>query len=206
MTEKEQDPLVHAEQALKKLKSAYEKYFVGIERVEPAKERDALKKEVHRLLTDRTINTARKFRIQSLQASLITHESYWDRVVKQIEEGTHRRDVFRLRQRERQLQDQAQTESSPQEEQGTSQQAKPTTREKQPVQRRTAFPDSLVKLHDAYLRARVSTGDNRPLSIDAFATIVKKTMTNIKTQYKCQRVEFKVAVKQGKAVLKAVPK
>jgi hypothetical protein len=209
---------------IKKLKTAYEKYFAGIERTAPVKERDEVKKVLLRLLTQKTNNTAFRFRVQSLQATFITHESYWDRVTRQIEEGTYRRELFLLRHHrttadlERNAATAPANATGPANETGPANATKPapatagapaTAAPPPPVATaapESAHPESIRKLYDAYVRARQSTGDHRPLTIDALATTVKKQVEAIKAKHKCRTVEFKVTVKDGKAVLTAIPK
>ncbi|MEE8409419.1 MAG: hypothetical protein V3T05_07430, partial [Myxococcota bacterium] len=90
------ETLDRLDESIKKLRIAYEKYFAGVERVAPERERDLLKKDLNRLLSHRINNTAWKFRLHGLQTTMITHETYWNRITRQIEEGTYRRDLARL--------------------------------------------------------------------------------------------------------------
>ena len=90
------------DQRLDKLRAAYEQYFQGIERMQPTQEHDTLKRFVNDLRKVYTRNTATKFRINQLVAKLNTYENYWNRVSKQIEEGTYHRDVFKAKFRAKQ--------------------------------------------------------------------------------------------------------
>ncbi|HET6345594.1 MAG TPA: hypothetical protein VFH51_11730, partial [Myxococcota bacterium] len=62
---------------MKKLRQEYDKYFMGLERMEPQKMRDSVKKTLRRLMSETHNNTAYKFRLQTLQASMVTHEAHW---------------------------------------------------------------------------------------------------------------------------------
>jgi hypothetical protein len=62
------------------------------------------------------------------------------------------------------------------------------------------------QLHDDYVKARKSLGDHEPVSIEAFTTTLQRQETAIRTRLKCNEVEFKVAVKDGKVILKATPR
>lgn len=82
------------DQKLDKLHREYELYFNGIERRPPIH----LRKEVGRLtrnLEHKTFiqNTAQKFRRRSLIQRFNTHKNYWERILKQIEEGTFKRHI-----------------------------------------------------------------------------------------------------------------
>jgi hypothetical protein len=62
-------------------------------------------------------------------------------------------------------------------------------------------------LYDAYIAAkRRCNEDVSRLSYDAVAKTVSKQVPELMTRFKAKSVEFKVEVKDGKAVLKAIPK
>jgi hypothetical protein len=238
-----QDALDRLEDSIKKLKTAYEKYFAGIERIAPTKDRQEIRKTLLRLVGQPSTNTAWRFRVQSLQATLVTHEAYWDRVTRQIEEGTYRRDLFLLKhrsggdvetkpQKESAAAAAAITAATPQAAAPVTPATRPTPAAAAPVTPATrptpaaaapvtpatrptpaatstasnAYPESIHRLYDAFIRARQSTGDSRPLSIDTLAVTVKKQIDNIKAKHPCRTVEFKVTIKDGKAVLTAIPR
>ncbi|MEM1416152.1 MAG: hypothetical protein AAGH15_14690, partial [Myxococcota bacterium] len=88
---------------LDRLKAKYEQYFQGVERTPPADERDKLTRVMRDLQRAQPNNTALKFKYQSLKQRWVTLGMYWDRVVRQIEEGTYYRDVQRARRRRKKL-------------------------------------------------------------------------------------------------------
>ncbi|MFK7987313.1 MAG: MXAN_5187 C-terminal domain-containing protein [Sandaracinaceae bacterium] len=90
-----------AELKLKRLRSLYEQYFQGIERIEPAVPKKDLERLFKSLHKDKPRNTAARFRLQQLQASYNTYQMYWSRIVRRIEEGTYERDLRRVRARRR---------------------------------------------------------------------------------------------------------
>jgi len=182
------DDLDKLDEAFKSLRTSYEKYFAGVEKLEPAKSRETFKKTLRRLMTERTSNTARRYRLQSLQASLVTHESYWNRLCRQIEEGNFKRDKWRVQMRYAEQQPQEPVEVAA------------------PEASAGGYPASLVQLHEAYVKARESLGDLRPIAIAAFATTVQKQVAILRTQFGAAAVEFKIAIKDGRVILKAVPK
>jgi ribosomal protein L29 len=87
----------HLEESLEELKVKYEMYFLGVERLEPARRRDELKRDIARLKTAFTRNTGLRFRIQSLHARYLSYERMWLRAAREREEGTYRRDLFKAR-------------------------------------------------------------------------------------------------------------
>jgi uncharacterized protein YajQ (UPF0234 family) len=62
-------------------------------------------------------------------------------------------------------------------------------------------------LYNAYVAAKKSCNeDTSRLTYDAVANTVSKQLPELMSRYKAKSVEFKVDVKDGKAVLKAIPK
>ena len=85
------------EEELEELKVKYEMYFLGVEKREPNKWREELKKKVLRIKEAFTRNAALRFRLQSLHARFLSYERLWLRSAKEKEEGTYHRDVFKAK-------------------------------------------------------------------------------------------------------------
>jgi hypothetical protein len=65
----------------------------------------------------------------------------------------------------------------------------------------------LRELFDAYVAAKKSCNEDvSKLSYEALARTVNKQTPEIAKKFKAKRVEFRVTVRDGKAVLTAVPK
>jgi len=78
---------------LKALIISYEKYFAGIEKREPYKEREALAKLVRSLVGVHITQADIKFRLQNLTAKFNTYNQQWDRQLRLLEEGKLHRQV-----------------------------------------------------------------------------------------------------------------
>jgi len=207
------------ETKIKKLRLAYEKYFAGVERVQPMDEHNRVKAALRRLRADYSVNTARKFRLQQLQATLITHESYWNRICRQIEEGTYRRHQLKAERLQAQRQAEEEARRLQREERAKAaggeaaravEQPAPATKSK-PMANKTAakpaqHPEAVRRLHAAYVKAQRTAGADKTLSIEALARTLTKQTAALKERYKCSTVEFKVVLKGNKPVLKAFPK
>ena len=87
------DPLIELEKRLTALKVEFERYFMGLEKRWPARERDVLKRDIRRF--EPPANSVIKFRYQNLQQRHITLDRYWERILRAIENGTYQRDVFK---------------------------------------------------------------------------------------------------------------
>ena len=87
------------ETRLERLRALYEQYFLGLEKLEPT----VLRKEVDRKLwvlrREQIRNTGLRFKFQMLIQRYNTYQQYWTRVVREIENGTYRRDIIKVAQR-----------------------------------------------------------------------------------------------------------
>ncbi len=94
--------LSELEAKIDRLKVAYERYFSGIDRTAP----EFLRKDVVRILrmleNSFIRNTAQKFRLNTCAQKLSTYGNYWNRIQRQIEEGTFKRDLQRAARRSEQ--------------------------------------------------------------------------------------------------------
>lgn len=73
------------------LRIKYDQYFMGLEKREPAFDREQLERELHRSKVHRTVRTGLRFKFQTFLARYRTYCAYWDRVLREMEEGTYRR-------------------------------------------------------------------------------------------------------------------
>lgn len=105
--------LSELDQRITALRVSYEQYFVGVERKPPNQQRQDLVRLLHELEHKTFIqNTAQKFKLRSLVQRFQTYKIYWDRILKQIEEGTYKRDLNKVQRKQtRREQQQAQQEA-----------------------------------------------------------------------------------------------
>ena len=82
---------------LDRLRALYEQYFVGIEKIEPHVQKKDVERRFAHLRKIQLRNTASRFRFQALLQKYTTYLTYWQRITRQIEEGTYRRDFARAR-------------------------------------------------------------------------------------------------------------
>ena len=233
------------EEELEALKARYDMYFLGVERREPNRWRDEIRKKVMRLKGAFTRNTGLKFRIQSLHARYLSYERLWLRGVREKEEGTSRRDLFkaRLRQREEAAGSEAgeaaaaaqkivgapgkpgalvgraaakETARAPGPQAGVAPPPLPPSSKAPPAPRPAAEAPPQVggmgetqmrALYNAYLAAKMTCREDvSRLTYEAVAKTVSKQIPELMARFKAKSVEFKVEVKDGKAILKAIPK
>ena len=246
------DACSELETEVEELKVKYEMYFLGVERFEPHKTRDELKKKVLRLKEQFTRNAGIRFRIQSLHARFISYERLWLRNVREKEEGTYRRDIFKARlhaqqrggapaagRAKKEPQHHAHSEDvdlSDFGDEAPEPAAPPPAPTPAPAVRPAAAPrpaavappgrppplppqrpapaaggggvDSQTRaLYEAYVAARKSCNQEvASITPDAIARTIAKQTPEILKAHKARTVEFKVEVKNGKAILKAIPR
>ncbi len=181
------------EQRLFVLKIDYEKYFSGIERIEPLRERDDLKRLLRELTIQPVLATRQKHRLRTLRARFASMELYWTRNLVQIERGTHPKMKFRadLADRARQA-----TAAAPE--------AAPAVRRREPSAEERE--DAAYKaVYDKYLAARKKCGQSEDIAFESIRDVLQKQVRTIKSRYRCTSVKFRVTVEEGKAKVKAVP-
>ena len=174
------------------LKIDYEKYFSGLERFEPMRERDDLKRLMREIARLPVTATRQKHRIRSLRARFSSMELYWTRNLVQIERGTHRKMKFRanLADKRRKKVEEA-----------------PNTRQEKPKRLTAEEREDLAyrKVFDKYVTARRKCGQTDDLAYDSIKDVLRKQVRTIKSRYRCSSVKFRVTVEDGKAKVKAVP-
>ena len=185
--EKFAEDLDELEEAITNLQVLYEKYFLGIDRRPPEQERLRVSRKMREMRTTMVRNTALKFRINTLFAKLISFERMWDRTLREIEEGIYKRDVFKAK---------LHLKDRDHKKEGRPASAAPAE-----------IPEpQLRKLYDTYLLARQRCGEPTDgISFESVANRIRAQVPQLKEKHKARNIEFKVVIKGGKAVLKAIP-
>jgi hypothetical protein len=218
------------EEELEALKAKYEMYFLGTERAEPVRWREEVKKKVARLKTAFTNNTGLRFRMQSLHARYLAYERLWLRAAREREEGTYRRDLFKARRHARDpraggaaagpaggaapRRDAGEGAPAPVSDAPTGRPAEggsnavggPQPRPPPPVSHGLGERE-MHALYESYVAAKRSCNEDvSRVTYEAMARSVARQVPEILARSKAKSVEFKVVVKDGRAVLKAVPR
>ena len=189
------------EAAIAALNVAYEQFFLGAERHPPLKEHDALKRRMQRIKGMLVHQTAAKFRVQTVQSKFLTYERLWARTLQEMENGTYRRDVFKARLHRKQAAS-PQAAAQPQQAAAPPQATAPRQAASGPLS-----DASLKEVYDAFIQAkRRCQEDVSRLSFDAVASNLRKQVPELMKKHNAKSVDFKVVIKDGKAVLRAVPK
>lgn len=180
------DDIASLEQKLIQLKTSYEQYFLGYQKIAPENLRLEVEKLIRLLTGQRITNTGLNFRLNAVASKFNSYRTYWDRTLREIEEGRYVRDKFKMK-----LHEAAKPPMS------LSQSPRPTAG--------TSEGDAIKKVYDEYVKARKETNEPIP-KFEAVADLINKQTPVIKEKYKAASVDFKVVIEDGKAKLKAVPK
>lgn len=182
------------EQKIFILKIEYDKYFTGLEKIEPLRDRDEIKRMMRDFLDEPIRNTVQRFRYQTLKARFQSMELYWTRNLVAMERGTHPKMRFRADLKQRAAAAPEPSMSAEQEE---------VLRQRQATMEREERAFRVV--YDRYLEARTKCGQSTDLSYDAVRDALRKQVRQIKANYQCEGVKFRIVVEEGKAKVKALP-
>src|SRR5450432_1177263 len=68
---------------------------MGIERIEPAIPRKDVDRRIYVLRREKIRNTAKRFKLQTIISRYNTFQQYWQRICREIEQGTYKRHVIK---------------------------------------------------------------------------------------------------------------
>lgn len=233
------------EKRLDELRRKFDLYFQGSkeQRIPPVSAQAQLGGEMRRIREDdlRTWNTQDKFRFNQIFARFVSLDRVWARTMKQVEEGTHKRDKLKLELAKRKaaapaplaetlanakrpspdsldaldvdvgsFDDDAVASLPPQRPVSPTAPARapaPTTMPRPQAAAGDGMSEQrLRQLYDVYMQAKKRTGESSSLTMEGLRRQIDKQIPAIKEKHKCAAVDFKVVLKDGKAMLKAVPK
>ncbi len=87
------------ELAVDRLRSLYDQYFMGIEKIEPGVTRKDVDRRIHALRKEPIRNTALRFRFQMILQRYNVFQTHWQRICREIDNGTYKRHLLRAEQR-----------------------------------------------------------------------------------------------------------
>jgi hypothetical protein len=87
------------EVAVDRLRSLYEQYFMGIEKLEPSVPRKDVDRRIHALRKEQIRNTAMRFRFQMILQRYNVYQTHWQRICREIENGTYKRHMLKAERR-----------------------------------------------------------------------------------------------------------
>jgi len=76
------------------LRTLYEQYFAGVEKRQPLRKREQLELKLRKSKLGNATKPTVRFQYGTIQQRFASYRTYWDRVLRQIEEGTFKREGF----------------------------------------------------------------------------------------------------------------
>jgi hypothetical protein len=162
----------------KALEIAYEQYFMGIERFEPAKERQILALRLRRMINGYITQTDLRFRLQNTNNRFQSYAAYWDRILRLIEEGRYQRQISHMK---------------------WAEQYQPKAQE-QPT-RTAAPPDPLERVYRELVQAHESC-QIKPPRREQVAEFLRRQADAIRDRFGERPVDMVVVVENGKPKIK----
>ena len=207
------------EEAIEALRLAYEKYFSGIERVPPGKQRDKVERMLRTVETRGVTNTVIRFRLNGLRARFVTYKHYWTRVENQLERGTSRRDQLRQR-RARAMAPPPEPKPEPPAEDppaeaasggppppppGKAAKRHPRSRAPDPASA-GIDPSHLRSVFKQLVQAKRAAGEStQGLTYQALVRKLTAEAPKLKRKHGCEKLQFSVSTRGGKVRLRAEP-
>ncbi len=175
---------------LDKLHLAYEQYFLGLEREEPQQKREVVASLIRKYSGTSIQNARLKFKLQQAIARYSSYTTYWNRILREIEEGRYTRDVFRAKIHEKEKA------------------IKPSDTQPQPKLSGTVAAGSLPQdpfttLFDQYVKAKKKCNESTVgLNLEGFKKSLANQIEALKTKTKGMGVRFQVVTEAGKAKIR----
>lgn len=173
---------VHAD--LEQLKTLYEQYFMGIHQFPPDKHHQQLQRSLRRLQNAPFRNSQTNYQLRMLEQRYQTYSTYWKRVMREREEGTYFRDVFKAELREKLVQERVEAETD-----------------------RGKAKAGVKALFDTYTEAmEKQTGRKVQLDYDKFQKNLLQQAKAFKEKNGNKKLSFKVVLQDGKVKVRATAK
>ena len=175
------EELVRLENMIEDLRIRYEQHFLGIITRPPTKQHDDLKRFIRQLLRSPFRSSAVNFKLKTLESRYQTYNNYWQRTLREREEGRYHRDVFKADLHEKLRAEEAQQKT------GSG-----------------AAERGLRDLFNTYRSAlEQQTGKAQNVNFERFTKKLVQRSKDLKKQHGGKKVTFKVEVDNGKVKVRA---
>lgn len=171
---------------LEELRKAYDRYFIGVDKLEPQADRRRFQMELDAILGSPSPNTQVRFQVAQIKGKYLTLSQYWSRVLREIEDGTYARDRFRAELKDKQRSDGTRATSR-------AEAAAPGDA--------TAIDGEVVeRVFRAYVMAKQKCNEaTEGISREKLAEMLSRHAAKLAESGGGGRPDFKVVIKDGKA-------
>jgi hypothetical protein len=178
---------------INKLKADYEQYFTKALKKEPAALREEIDRIILKCSNQQATNTSLKFRYSTLTSKYTSYKQFWNRILRQIEEGTYVRGAAYGAKQPEELEPIQKYEPAPSPAGGLKQEL-PASDSK--------FKTIYQQFIEAKKNSKEPSGD---MSYEKFTQAIIQQTEKVKKDLKCQDVDYKVVVKDGKTKITLIP-
>lgn len=169
------------EDELTTLKILYEQYFAGVFAIAPEKQEQLFKAHMRRLKKAPFKSSAMNFKLRAIDSRYQTYNNYWQRVLREREEGTYSKDVFKANLREAFAEEDSRA-----------------------VTKIGKTEKHMRELFNAYRSALEKTkGTVQELDFGKFRESLTKTARDLKEKMGSKKIAFSIVIKEGKVKVKA---
>ena len=165
---------------LEALRVRFDRYFMGLDRIPPLKDRSDLERDFRNSKLVKSPKTEIKFRFKGVRARLTTEARRWDRIMRLIEEGKFKREKSAL----------------------SSVGVRPAEDRKKA--RGADDPDRQV--YESWREAQSQVGKAASVDFAKFRDKLRQQRDKHKQKYGWSDVDYSVKVKDGRVALVARPK
>lgn len=177
------------EAEIESLRVAYDKYFLGVDRAAPVRQRERLERKLRALEGTSMRATMLRFRMGGLRARFITYAHYWTRILDQMERGVSRRDLAR--------------QAKPGARESTALEPAPPISVAPPVAA-LVDPDNARDVYDRLVAAKRSVGESTEgMTFPAFLRKLSREAPKLAEQHGGRALRFDVEIREGKVRVRA---
>jgi hypothetical protein len=201
----DRDQVLEIEEDLERLRVVFEQYFLGIEKRPPLERRAEIQRALRLMQTKRIQHTVTRFQFQGLVGRFNILDAYWTRTLRRIEDGTYERDLFRakLKQPSARKPGAAQANDA---EAGASVSSAAESASASAGNAPLLSEDRLQQVYRDFIEARRFCGESTDgLDYDRIRDKLLAEAPKVAAKAQGARVDFQVVIRDGRAILKAVP-
>lgn len=176
------------EEKIKEAMRQYDMFFLGVQKQEPLKLREEIKQIILRMHADYIPTTTLKFKFKALVDRFNIYQQYWDRVLREREEGRSKRFYERYEVPEQ-----------------------PSSKKKVVLLERekdgSFKEESLWKVYSSFIELKNLL--NEPvdnISFEKLSRSVEKKASELINKFRCSSVEAKILEEDKKVKIKLIPK
>ena len=194
---KQDEELDKFEEDIRRLKSRYDQFFMGITKFPPTFERHQIEAFIHELSKQKMRDNGRRFRFNTILSRYNQHREMWARKMREREEGPM---DFRRRQKAMTGPHEAVAAPPPPQPRVTSETPDPYVKMAPGTN-----GEEIRRLYEEVRAEHQKMGKAPNVTLEQLASMVQKQTETIREKYHVHAVAFRVETVDGKVKLKAKP-